>query len=311
MSRRTRRLAWTGALATAGWWLAHRTSPAVRRWRPGTGERGRAGPLAVRTAGAGTPVVLLLHGLVASGEVFGAGFDPLATDGRLVVPDLLGFGGSMDMARERFDLDVQLEALDAMAQALGLGEVPLVVGAHSMGALVGLHWAARHATRVQRVVTWGAPLYRDPAEAERHVRGLGPWARLLALEGPIARRACAWMCAHRDAASWLAVAAYPRLPVALARQGVLHTWPAYRDAMSGVILHGGWAEPLRRLDEAGVPVVLAAGRRDPVPVPGRAGELARAHRRIRVAEHPDAAHDLPLADPGWCVSLLRAAEPGW
>jgi pimeloyl-ACP methyl ester carboxylesterase len=308
--RLARTAAWAAATGAAAWLWRHATAPAAGAWRPGAGDRRHAGPLAVRVAGDAGPIFLLLHGLAGSGEIFGAGYDALAARGRVVVPDLLGFGRSMDHDRLDFGLDAHLEALDQMAEALGLADGPWVVGGHSMGGLLGLHWAARHPARVERVVTWGMPLYRDDFEAARHIRGMGTMARLFAMETPLARRACAWMCEHRGTAAWVAIALNPGRPVTVARHGVLHTWPSYLGGMNGVILHGGWEEPLRRLDAAGVPVVLAAGARDRVPVPGRAVELAARYPMVQVARHPTADHDLPLTDPAWCVRLLRYRATG-
>jgi pimeloyl-ACP methyl ester carboxylesterase len=290
--------------------VRHVTAPAVRTWRPGTGQRSRAGLLAVRVAGAGEPAIVLLHGLAGSGDVFGAGFDGLAGHGRLVVPDLLGFGRSMDHDRAEFGLEAQLDALQRMAEALGIASGPLALGGHSLGGLLALHWAARRPAAAVRVVTWGAPLYRDDAEAHRHVHALGTMARLFALEGPTSRRACAWMCAHRQAAAWVATLLNPHRPVPIGRQGVLHTWPAYLGGMSGVILRLAWPDAFHALEAAGVPVVLAAGARDPVPVPGRAAELAARHANVRVVRHPSADHDLPLIDPGWCARQLTPLSGG-
>ncbi len=59
------------AVDAAGWSLRHATALPVRRWAPGAGSCRTAGPLHVRTAGAGEPVTVLLHGLVASGDMFG------------------------------------------------------------------------------------------------------------------------------------------------------------------------------------------------------------------------------------------------
>jgi pimeloyl-ACP methyl ester carboxylesterase len=308
-----RGVASAGGLAVAAWLVAHLRSPAVWAWRPGTGTYRRLGPLSVRVAGEGPRVFVLLHGLAGSGEVFGAAYDQLASHGRLAVPDLLGFGRSMDLDRQDFGLGAHLDALDEMLEALGPTDVPVTVAGHSMGGVLALCWAARRPAGIERVVTWGAPLYRDPAEARRHVPRTGWMARLFALESPLAQEACAWMCEHRALAAWLGVLLYPRLPVQLARQGVLHTWPAYRDAMNELVLRADWPAALRALDTAGVPVILAAGRRDRAPVPGRLHELAREHRHVRAIEHPTAGHDLPLADPAWCVRLLLevdAAIPG-
>lgn len=106
--------------APAGWLIRHGSSRAVRGWRPGAGTRRVAGELSVRTAGHGDRVVVLLHGLIASGDVFGDRYDELAGDAQLVVPDLLGFGRSLHAPGGDYALPAQLAALDRMARDLQL-----------------------------------------------------------------------------------------------------------------------------------------------------------------------------------------------
>jgi len=271
---------WAGIVAaalggSAAWWAArHAASAAVRTWQPGTGPRHRAGPLAVRTFGAGERCVVLLHGLTGSGDYFGAAFDPVGTRARVVVPDLLGFGGSLDTARSGFTTSDHLEALDLMLDQLGLADAPLTVAGHSMGAVLALHWAARRGSQTRSVVAWSAPLYTGRTEGTVRVRGLGATAALFGTDRRGARAVCAWMCAHRVSAAWLAVAMHPQMPAAISRQGVLHTWLSYLGGLDDFVLAGGWAAPLAALDDAGVPVLLASGAQDPVPVPGRAEDLA-------------------------------------
>ncbi len=258
--------------------------------------------------GKGERAVVLLHGITASGDVYGAGWEGLASTGRVVVPDLLGFGRSLDERRGDFSLDAHLAALDGMLAVLSLDSTPVTVVGHSLGALLALHWAAR-GERVEKVVAFCAPLYRDPAEADARIRAIGPLERLFALEGPAAAAACAWMCEHRSTAQWLSVALEPRWPVPIARMGVRHTWPSYLGAMNGVIRRGGWESSLTTLEAAGTPVVLAEGVRDPVPVPGRAAALATLHANVDYVQHPTADHELPITDPEWCVRLARGAVP--
>lgn len=294
----------TGVVGGALWWgLRHATSPAVRTWRPGAGRRVRAGALHVRVLGSGDPVVLLLHGIVTSGDYFGSTYDVLAQTGTLVVPDLLGFGASM-WTEGPFDGPAHVAALDAALHELGLGSRPVVVAGHSMGGALALRWGAANADRVCSVVVAGGPLYRDRAEAAHRVRAMGRTEALLAREGPLPRLVCGWMCRHRTAASWIAVAQRPDLPVTVARGGVKHTWATYSGAYDGLIRDGGWERALGELAARGTPVALVEGAADPVPVPGRAAQLARGDAGVTYLVHPAAAHGLPLTHPDWCARVV-------
>ena len=275
----------------------------------GSGDASTGGSLSVRTLGPaqiqGSPasVIVLLHGLTGSGDGFGAGFDPLSVTARLVMPDLLGFGASLDVDRDDFSLPAHPGALDTMARELALDGSDLTVAGHSMGAVLALHWAAQRRD-VRRVVLFCAPLYVDRDEAIRHVQAMGLLERLFAFESPLAARTCALMCKYRHLAQWMAVAISPQWPVPLARQGVLHTWPAYLGAMNGIIQGPGWLEALAALDARHVPIVLADGARDPVPVAGRARTLANRFPSVTMRLHESAGHDLPVAYPQWCADLL-------
>lgn len=260
----------------------------------------------MRDSGDGDAAVVLLHGLTGSGEAWSADYDVLADGRRLVVPDLLGFGGSL---RERgdFSLDAHLCALDAMFTELGMDGLPLTVAGHSMGGVLALHWSARRA-ETTRVVSFCAPLYRDRDEADTRIGQLGVLERLLALETPLSHHVCAWMCRHRRLAQWLAVASSPRTPVPVARRAALHSWESYLGGMNGLIRDNPWEMAVQRLNDRGVDVLLCEGAADGVPVPGRAEQLAKRHRTVRADRHPSAAHDLPLSDPGWCVDRLTSSR---
>ncbi len=304
---RTPRVAGAGVAAGVAWWAwRHERSPAVAAWAPGRGDQVRAGPLSVRTLGSADPVVLLLHGMIAAGNSFGAAYDRLAEVATLVVPDLLGFGGSMAIAGTA-DTAAHVRALDAALTALGLDRRPTIVAGHSMGGALALRWAAKHTSRVQAVVGFGAPLYRTRAEADDHVAAMGRMEALLSGDGMLPRTVCEWMCRHRTAASWIAVAARPELPVAVARSGVKHTWSSYTASMNGLIRDTGWPDAVASLHRAGIHVSLVAGSKDPVPVAGRAAELASAYSNISVVVHPDGEHGLPLTDPDWCRQLISGA----
>src|SRR5262249_49207763 len=107
--------------------------------------------------GAGRPIVLL-HGGLGSGEMFGPVLPALADHHRVVVPDLQGHGRTADIDRP---LDIRLMADDiaALIDHLGLDK-PDVVG-YSLGGGVALQVAAKSPTKVRRLVAGSANLRPD------------------------------------------------------------------------------------------------------------------------------------------------------
>lgn len=298
--------AWPGALLGAPlalWSVAHGLAMADSDWTAPNATGRPFGPLWARSLGQDGDAVVLLHGLISTGDVFGAAYEQLAAARRLVVPDLLGFGRSMDERRSAFGIDAHLDALDELAERSGLFESSRwTLGAHSMGVSLALRWAIRHPGRVVRVVGWGAPIYPSPDQTRRQVAG-SAMAKLFALDTPLAARACAMSCRHRTAAGRLSVVAEPRLPVAIARQAPLHTWPAYRDAIRQLVIEVDWEELVTTCARLGVDARFVWGDRDPV------GDRAYAERlrsgnsvHVEVLDHGD--HRLPVTDPVTCISHL-------
>lgn len=267
------------------------TRPAPRR---------RDLPLAARIVGDGPSTVVLLHGLAGSGRYFGAEYDALAADARVVVPDLLGFGASWDRG-EQFTVEEHVAALEALlTQVAPTGSLVLV--GHSTGCVLALALARALPERVRRVICAAPVLYRDPDEARRSLGEMGVMVRLFAMETPWAWRVCQWVCAHRRAAAWVAVAVRPDLPVAVARDGVWHTWDSYMQTLRCVIIESGSAA---WLEDLAAPVVLLLGAQDRgIP---RADLLATAARRGFEASVLAGGHDLPLSHPAVCLDAIRAA----
>ena len=126
---------------------------------PGTGQYARVNGINLyyETHGTGRPLVLL-HGGLGSGEMFGPILPALAERHQVIAPDLQGHGRTADIDRP---IDVRLMADDIAALIGHLGlETPDVVG-YSLGGGVALHTAARHPDAVGRLVAGSITIRRD------------------------------------------------------------------------------------------------------------------------------------------------------
>ena len=162
----------------------------VRRrivWAAGAGVA-YDGALHARSIGGGTAGVLLLHGLGGSNAYWGAAYDTLAGTGRLIVPDLLGFGRS-PRPSSGYTAGDHVAALTSLLDELGVTG-PIVVAAHSFGCLVALALAEQRPDLVAGIVTFCPPLYPDEVTAREHVAGLGWLEHQLASDGPWAEITC-------------------------------------------------------------------------------------------------------------------------
>ena len=147
--------------------------------------------LRIRSGGSGDPVLLLLHGIGAAGDVW-RGFEsllPINWPGRWVTPDLPGHGSSKPLTRYTFP---------AMAAAVATAVPPtsrLVVLGHSLGGVVALslaggsfgvhpaavcglgikiHWTDEELARATAMGTRPTPVFPSrAAAAERYLKVAG------------------------------------------------------------------------------------------------------------------------------------------
>src|SRR5881296_2976604 len=130
----------------------------------GTGNRADVNGVSLyyQTDGTGRPLVLL-HGGLGSGEMFGPILPALTQRHQVIMPDLQGHGRTADIDRP---IDVRLMADDiaALIDHLGL-EKPDLVG-YSLGGGVAFFTAVKHPQKVGKLVMAAANIRRDAIPLE-------------------------------------------------------------------------------------------------------------------------------------------------
>ncbi len=113
--------------------------------------------LYVETQGTGQPLILL-HGGLGSGEMFGPILPALTEHHRVIAVDLQGHGRTADIDRP-LDIKLMADDIGALIDHLELDEVDLV--GYSLGGGVALQTAARHPAHVRRLVVCSANIRPD------------------------------------------------------------------------------------------------------------------------------------------------------
>ena len=213
---------------------ARALASSVQWWQGPVEASGAAGlqtPVAVLGQG---PTVLLLHGFDSSFLEFRRLAPLLASDHRLVIPDLHGFGFCPRPAGADYDPEAVLRHLEALLPRLGPGVG--VIGA-SMGGSVAVELARRHPEAIARLLLLApAGLTGRPMPVPPLLDALG--VRFLARPG-VRQGLCRSAFADPDSA----------------------VGPAELEIASVHLPTPGWAEALRRFARSGG----FAGCGDPLP----------------------------------------------
>ena len=130
----------------------------------GTGQYAEVNGITLyyETHGAGRPMILL-HGGLGSGEMFGPVVPALAEHHQVIAVDLQGHGRTADIDRP-LDLGFMADDIAALIDHLGLDQ-PDVVG-YSLGGGVALHTAIKYPAKVGRLVAGAVNLRPDSIDPE-------------------------------------------------------------------------------------------------------------------------------------------------
>lgn len=234
--------------------------------------------LRVREGGSGHEVLLLLHGLGGTGDIW----DPVGRrwNGRWVAPDLPGHGGSDRLPSYTF------ESMAAPLIELTAGAGSVTVLGHSLGGAIGLALAAMSG-RVRRVVGLGIKVVWAPEELER--------ARALS-DRPIS-----WFDTEADALErHRRVAGLGDLvDDSVARHGVVEEGSRWRLALDPAAFAVGAPDLPALLAGSSAEVTLARGEHDPMVTHAQLAALVPDPVTL-----PGLGHNAHLEDAAAVFALL-------
>jgi pimeloyl-ACP methyl ester carboxylesterase len=249
------------------------------------------GGLRVHEGGSGEPLLVLLHGLGATGDVWGGWWPLLARrwPGRWLAPDLPGHGGSPPLAAYSFDSFAA--AVAGMAQP----STRVVVLGHSLGGVVGLALASgRFPVAVQAVIGLGIKVVWTEDDLDRAQAA--------------ARRPPTWYASRDEAAArYLRVSGLAGLlpaddpAVDAGLRGQDGRWRLATDPGAFAVGAPDMAQLLARSQS---PMTLARGEHDPMNTDEQLAGLGAPTVTL-----PGLGHNAHVESPALSITLLDAQRP--
>ena len=242
--------------------------------------------LRVCEGGSGEPLLVLLHGLGATGDVW-AGWRPLLArrwPGRWLAPDLPGHGGSPPLARYTFD------GFAAAVAGLIQPRVRTVVLGHSLGGVVGLALASgRFPVAVHAVVGLGIKVVWTDEDLGR--------------AQALAHRPLAWFDSRDEAAArYLRVSGLAGLLPAgdtAVDAGLREQDGRWRLAMDPATFAVGAPDMAQLIARSQAPVTLARGERDPMNTDEQLARLGPPAVTL-----PGLGHNAHVENPELSITVL-------
>ncbi len=241
--------------------------------------------MAVRTSGAGTPLVLL-HGGLGSGEDWAPVVDALGGRAAVHAPDSRGHGHTRGLA-DRLSYAEMADDVAGLITVLGL-ERPVVAG-WSDGGNIALELGLRHPDSARALVVAGAWIRID-----EHMERLNREVFGMTAPGVVDRE-------RLEANGMLA-------------EAVGDSGRTEDEALAAVtaLSHAYTTDPHLegRLGDITLPTLVVLGDRDPFVPLEHAVDLYRALPEASLAIVPGGAHDLPGKHPGALADLVRLQLDG-
>lgn len=249
------------------------------------------------------PPILVLHGITESRRYWLPRILPLASQYRLLIPDLPGFGLSPKPFTD-YTPDYFVEALLGFLEQEVPGAPILHIIGHSLGALLALEIAARQPGRVGRLGLISVPRFSDPDEAH-HVWFAGSYSyrNLLAANSLAANLSQVRRTGVRLAARYV-----KRLPWSVVSDSRHFTFRSLTSTLEHCLLHYRLDDVLATLPE--LPVLIIHGQGDQVAPVERLMDLPSRHPHPVLHVIRGSGHHPFHTHGSLCLKLLKAHLAG-
>jgi pimeloyl-ACP methyl ester carboxylesterase len=244
-------------------------------------------------AGRGRPLVLL-HAFPLSRAMWPSQLAELAHDGRVIAPDLRGFGGTSPFAGPPA-LEQMADDVAALLDALGVRE-PVVLGGLSMGGYVALAFVRRHAARLRGLILADTRAEADSAEGKANRDRLIAFARAHPARDVVEQMLPKLLGEATRTRHPEVVEEVRRIGSAQTAEGIIGALEAMRDRPDSTAL-------LRRV---AVPTLVVVGGEDALTPPALAEAMVGALPDARLATVEWAGHLSNLEQPGAFNEAVRS-----
>lgn len=240
--------------------------------------------LQVHDDGSG-PVIVFVHGFPLDHRMWRHQLAELASDFRVISPDLRGFGGS-DVTDGRVTMDQFADDLNGLLSELQIEE-PVVLCGLSMGGYIAWQFARQHRERLRALIQCDTRAVADPPEAVEN-----------------RKRVAATVLEHGSEAIASVMPSNLLSPVTLEHQPLI--LEELRQTIAGTDPQGiaaaslGMAErpdSTELLSSLDIPTLLIAGEDDGISPPAEMQGIADALPQGRLVVVPAAGHMAPLEKP--------------
>lgn len=267
----------------------------MKLWSAWREQQAQDNRLHVEVRGSGERTLVFVPGLGGTTRYWASRVESLEADYRVVLVDLLGFGESAKPWTQ-YSVERHTHALwSALAPY-----APFTLVGHSLGALLSVALAARHAPAVPRLVLLGMPCFRGQADAYRYYRRGPMRGGYLATNLILTISTCLFT-------RWVLGRILPyvarHVPREVAEDLVKHNWRSSTSSLWEVVYRYDASTDFARLNGAARTLFIHGARDVMAPVAPIERLALQTEGSLKVL--PGVDHHPFLREPAYCLALIE------